>query len=283
MSYLVDQLKSISIDHGDSLRVLSAFVRQTREDIENSASTIESTLGKMPEIPESDGIKITVEETGAPVELTKKQYDMLRNTLLHSKTNAARFPNLLYEMAFIYRVALHDALIPDILTAILKNKQSMLKSKKTMTHEEIIDHPEGNSLVGVMAQKELDTEMSNKPIKVQLEYIKNKFGMELVKKQEHLDQLAELIARRHLLVHSNGRVDTKYKRLMPASAANQGERITVDYDYYEEAERLLTAIAEVLFTLTSKIHAKLEIPIIVYPGSRRIADLMKDVDLGRTE
>ena len=81
-------------------------------------------------------------------------------------------------------------MVPDILTAILLDNPDMLKSKKTMTHEDIIDNVTGKSLVTAMAHKEL-SQLDNESITIQLKYISDKFGMELIKKSEHLDQLAE--------------------------------------------------------------------------------------------
>lgn len=46
-----------------------------------------------------------------------------------------RFPSVLLEMAFIYRVALFDAFVPDMLTSLLIGKPEMLRSKKQMTHQ----------------------------------------------------------------------------------------------------------------------------------------------------
>jgi hypothetical protein len=275
MQFLVARLRHIAKTHTESLRLLTAYVKQSTEDITRQKTRFEDMLAKLPDSPVDEPVWLTPEDSDEKIMFDAGQYKILRSVFHTGREQAERFPPLLLEMAFIYRTALYDALVPDVLSAILFDNQAMLKSKKMISHEEIIESKSIFHLVHAMVRKELAADFEHKPVTVQFDYIKNKFGMELVKKDEDKQQLVELMARRNLLVHANGMVDATYCRLVPSHTSKPGpERLTVDDEYFNKAHELLTAITEVLLTLTSINHAKQEQVITIESPFQRLGDLV---------
>ena len=98
------------------------------------------------------------------------------------------YEGLLYRMALIYRVALYDAFIPDLMLAVFLTQTNILKSSKTLTHEEIIEHSEKGTLIAFMADKVI-TPFSYASVDKQAEWIKDKLGIDLTKDIGQLERL----------------------------------------------------------------------------------------------
>jgi hypothetical protein len=154
-----------------------------------------------------------------------------------------RFPELLLEMAFIYRVALFDALVPDVLTAVLVSRPDMLKSDKKLSHQQILDCPDMPSVIALMAQKEL-LSVSYQSIVDQQTWVRRHLRIELFDTQGQCDQMIELTARRNLFVHANGLVNERYNALVPSSSHKAGERLFVTEDYWAASDELLQTVGD---------------------------------------
>lgn len=66
-----------------------------------------------------------------------------------------------------------------------------------------------------------------------------------------MEQLAELMARRNLLVHAIGIVSASYLRQVASNAAT-GERLSVDEEYWRRCDEVLTRVAETLLREITK-------------------------------
>jgi len=58
-----------------------------------------------------------------------------------------------------------------------------------------------------------------------------------------LDEYAEFIARRNLLIHNNGRVDNKYKREIKSTTYDIGDRPLIDKEYIRNSIKVLRTLS----------------------------------------
>jgi hypothetical protein len=119
-------------------------------------------------------------------------------------------PMLVYNMALIYRCALFDAFLADVIQLVLVAFPKMLKSSRTLTHAQIIDFVAGGTVMECIAQTAL-AEFERLSIRDQLKWIDDKFGIAVVPDKRLLDDLVEIFARRNLIVHAGGTVDQRYR------------------------------------------------------------------------
>jgi hypothetical protein len=158
-----------------------------------------------------------------------------------------KIPDAFYTMAFIYRVALHDAFIDDLIKMYLVNFPDAMKSGKKLTYEEIIDGVQQVNLLETIADKEV-REFSFKSVTDQARWLEERFGVSLVcmpKEQaaEWMSKLVELNARRNLLVHSGGVINKRYVE-ETGSTMHVGTTLTINMDYYKAAHALLLMVAD---------------------------------------
>ena len=190
--------------------------------------------------------------------IPQSQYDLEKQVARvaeHHQAMVNKSGPILLEMALIYRLALYDAYIRDVLNEFLLFKPEILKSRQTITHREALELFESGTLVEHMAEKEL-IEFDRSSVKDQVSWIQNKFGFSILPRDTDLPKLIELIARRNLFVHSNGFVDSKYLRAIHHATVKVGERLDVPMGYLVEADNLLIDICH---TMVEKASAKLHL------------------------
>ena len=153
------------------------------------------------------------------------------------------YPNLLTEMALIYRIALFDALVPDVIRAVLSFVPQILKTKdKSVTYEELLELHEANSIVDTLIEREVG-KVTRQSVEGQAKWIEGKLGIRYIQTEPELATLVEVNARRNILVHNGGVVNAEYLFAVPATALTSGERVAVDREYWESANKLLKFLA----------------------------------------
>ena len=132
MSDLRNRLTEIAASHAEVVRALRAFVDSTREAIGKEAATASSLTDRFSKGLDSaaDTIVLKIEGKQKELELSRRQLATIVDAVGLWRDLHQQFPKLLLEMAFIYRVALHDAFLPDVLGAVLTANPDMLKSRK---------------------------------------------------------------------------------------------------------------------------------------------------------
>lgn len=179
---LQDQLDFISQGYDRSVHGLQLFVDEMRKGMAGSRESLSSLAQNLRALvcEIEDGGQVTVmDATGAPANFqTSIDRGFLARTAEELEHLKRRFPELLLEMAFIYRVALFDALLPDVLNAVLVSRPDMLRSDKKLSHEKILDCPDMPSLIAIMAQKELQS-VSYQSTSDQQVWVKKHLGIEL--------------------------------------------------------------------------------------------------------
>jgi hypothetical protein len=160
------------------------------------------------------------------------------------------FPGLFFEMAFIYRFALWDAVLPDLIGAVATTRPEIFKSKdkeKILTYQQILEQPDMSALIELIVEREMNR-FGRESVQNQREWFRGRLGgIDLYTSEPQCDQVVELTARRNLLVHASGIVNQTYLETVVNSPFEPGDRVSVDFDYYNGCDSLLTAIFEGLY------------------------------------
>ena len=129
MSDLLLKLKHLATSHNLSVMEMAQFVMRIREHLtqEHAKATMSGTgvveRGRPPRIVVDDD-----NPNKAWLEADMNQYlNGLAEMRAVMETLKAGHPGLLYRMAFINRVALFDAFIPDVVNTILANVPTILR------------------------------------------------------------------------------------------------------------------------------------------------------------
>jgi hypothetical protein len=240
---LGETLKRVTNEHRKSVDALRVFVDDIHAGILAKAADRDATAGFFMDHAVTPGVIAAVMNDAPPPDSVESRKFVERiQELAHMQK---RFPGLLLEMAFIYRVALFDAFLPDIIRLLLIRKPQMLKSRKQLSHQEILEHSDFTSLIELMADKELQ-DFGRGSIKEQSRWVRDHLGLEMVSSQNQLEQATELIARRNLFVHANGCVDLNYLKAASQGEVNFGVRLDVHTSYWGESDRCLTEVGDQL-------------------------------------
>ena len=152
---------------------------------------------------------------------------------------------ILYEMAFVYRIALFDAFVSDVLVVLFVHRQDLLKTdKKQISYAGAISMAESGTLIEFLAAKEVEA-FTFRPFLDQMKWLEQRLQYDILQSDKNiLESLNEIVARRNLLVHANGVVNDRYVAAVGSTSLTIGERAGVSRDYYTKADSLLQ-----LFTL----------------------------------
>jgi hypothetical protein len=229
--FVEEMSKGIDITRSVSIASLTAQVRQFAADLQTAGTPL--ALAASVNAPAgSHSLSDTLQARLDSFSRANEEEQRLR----------AQHYSLLFEMAFIYRVALHDAFLPDAIRAVLVNRPDMLRSNKKMTHEQILDQPNISALIELMADKEL-TEFSYGSVNAQRAWISDHMGIALFASDEQHNDVVELTGRRNLFVHANGIVNWIYLTAVVNSRHRSGERLFVDKEYWSQSDGHLKALS----------------------------------------
>ena len=155
MANLIERLSSIAQNHRDAVATLAGFVEKMRLNF------ISEKVGQS-----NRGIQQTPTDVRTPAHLLPSEHQIekeraiekalledIRRRMEGIQKLTEDYEGLLYRMAFIYRVALYDAFVPDVLMAVVLTQTKLLKSSKTLTHQEIVEHTDKGTLIEFMAEK----------------------------------------------------------------------------------------------------------------------------------
>src|SRR5262249_51497250 len=114
-----------------------------------------------------------------------------------------------------------DAVVGDLLFAVWRHRPEMLRSRRQMTYEDILDHDSLESLIDALAEATL-ADLAYKSTREQYKALNERFGL-AVPAQDVLAELELIREKRNLLVHRNGVVDrrsaARYPDIAPAGSA----------------------------------------------------------------
>jgi hypothetical protein len=230
--------------YADAVLLLSAYVRDIDEAIKKIQADHDTLVKKLvavrsgqPDLtPPSPGQKLI------QLELSEEQTDLIIDVMKLAQSHAGAYPGLALRMSFVYLVALFDAFLTDAFEAVIHQRPEMLKSKKQISYEKLLEFSSLDSLIEYLAKREMN-ELSYKSIKEQAEHYRDRFGVSLEESGVSLPVLVELRAARNLLVHSNGVVNHIYLEQVAATPYALGESIVVERTYFDSAVRSLNKVA----------------------------------------
>lgn len=198
------------------------------------------------------------------IELDENDCRILSELLNHRIKLEQDTQKALNRMYITSTVSCFEVFIQDLLYEIFVHYPDTLRSNKTITYEEILMHPNMDSLVSYMAQ--LESSKSTEGIaKEYLMRIAKRFGIngieDLIKTGIIQEGIENLVGIRNVIVHSGGVVDAAYIRRYPQSGFQEGECIEVtsqDIANISETVRLVVGVIESLVTQKFQLIAKVE-------------------------
>lgn len=185
--------------------------------------------------PSDDGSKRLVVH---PKEELEAGADALR---LLARDHYPSLDALQREMAFVYGVAVFDAFLADVVATVLELKPELLKSRRQVSMEQVIEAVGSGRVVRVLAQREV-TDFAYLSVFEQAKYLDSKFNIDLAQLGISLDTLSEIMARRNIFVHSGGIVNERYLSASKSSAV-VGSRLQVDDNYLKASHNCLSNCA----------------------------------------
>jgi hypothetical protein len=142
--------------------------------------------------------------------------------IANHRSTSSKAKHILNESQFVYRVALFDGFIKDVMEAVFAYKADLFQS--------------------AMDSREFE----KAGIKSQIERIAERFGLPV-------GNVYELLARRNLFVHTNGVVDSQYLKAVGTSSLEENHRLEITWDYLKDVDKTLASFEDALLTSISTI------------------------------
>ncbi|RKR72096.1 hypothetical protein [Marinobacter nauticus] len=153
--------------------------------------------------------------------------------------------SFLTEMTLSYLVAHQEAMLKDYLHCILVNRKSLLKSKSSITYQDVLSYTSMKSLIAHLAQKEVD-QLGFGSIDDVERYFSSKMNINL-SNFEKWDDIVEASFRRNIFIHNKGVANEKYCKAV--GVEKLGKRLSVDLDYVMSISDNLISFNEFCFNL----------------------------------
>jgi hypothetical protein len=237
MPDLLQRLDELAKAHGEARRNLGGFIEDMRQGI--LASVTAAANAQTIQVTEFFGSPPALLASVDP-NFLKEARDKMAEALKSFELVAQRrtkildqHPTLLYELVFVYRIALYEAFVSDVLMAVLLQELDALPT---------------NSLIRHIAEDEV-IKFDRKPVTQQRSWLIDKFNIPLVRSEPEMGQLVELSARRNLFAHNNGEVNQVYLNLVKNTTEPLGSRLSVSSEYWNDTNGLLERIASDLLTV----------------------------------
>lgn len=173
-----------------------------------------------------------------------------------------------FDMLVARIIDLYMCYISELLTSILSKNKKMLKSSKTIKFDEIIDHDDINSLIGVIVEKVI-LDLSFKGFKELSDTVQKDYGLSLISDDDELQKMTDANEFRNLFVHNRGIVNRLYLNRVPTSSLNIGDRV------HAKNGDFVPLIAEMVLKLDNRARDKFSLEI-----SNKTLDNSRCFDVG---
>ncbi|HYK35167.1 hypothetical protein [Alloacidobacterium sp.] len=161
------------------------------------------------------------------VELTLEEAKLLNRFLNKEISESVSSQNLLSEMAFIYLIALFDAIMSDILMLVFVRQPKILSSSKQLKYEKIIQLINDDiDIVDYMAKRE-SHEFAYKSLEERIRFYQEKFNIDLAQSGVTAMELLRIATDRNFLVHHNGKINDAYLEILPDTKYKVGQRVVI--------------------------------------------------------
>ena len=251
---LLKQLEAVFHAHYEAADTVKAFTEDAKASLAGHAEYVTKAKEALDAKGRPERVSVKLSELLNP-EYIQEQF------VAHRATIVPLYPNLLTEMAFIYRVALFDAFVPDMMKAVLlhhpgiltyRDKNSERNEQKKLTWGDVLNLHAKGILVQSLVDREVG-QISRQSVKEQIKWVASRLQVSLVSDAGREAVLIEIAARRNILVHNNGIVNQQYLTDVPSSPLKDGERVVVDNDYWTSSNNFLkTTALDFMFALTRR-------------------------------
>lgn len=205
------------------------FYRDTQEGIATTKEQQGEILHKFyyaaggdvdqPPVEDGDGV--------IAINFTKSEAETIIFALERVADSMTRYPRILTELTFVALVARFEAFFADLLRFIFSNRPEMMKSRNSITYEEVLSYESMTLLTLDLADQEVQR-LSFKSFKDQATELEKRFGLRVGTTTEDIETLAEAFSRRNLLLHSDGFVNDLYLNRHPEPEMTEDGRIVTD-------------------------------------------------------
>lgn len=217
LSALASQLNGLLASYREACRALEVFVAESFENIPARKAKAEALLQKIRTAPtevasEGEARPMTQRNADGTVTLSLNptDRDLLHEVLDRHSQLYDVHPQMLLNMALAHSYALFDALVSDVLFSALCANPEQLRSKATLTFEDVLAFSSQEALIEALARRRVLSLMYGR-LEDQLEFIAKSFKVDVATSEGvDVERLKELRDRRNLIVHNNGRADASY-------------------------------------------------------------------------
>jgi len=144
--------------------------------------------------------------------------------------------------------------LSDVLTLVLLSCPDALKSKKSVTYEEVLDCPSRDDVVRLLATKAVDA-LGHKGFDEVKRFLTDRLGISVSADADAEKTVREAIAVRNIVVHNRGRVNARFLQETGMSDVSDGgplrSSVTRMREYLGALEQLVEEIDE---ELIKKFH-----------------------------
>lgn len=194
------------------------------------------------------GEKILIEQGNTAMIRPKGGYADFANDSMMRVVIGMKPITMVREMILVFLISKFEEFLRSILELLYLKRPEMLKSTKTITFEEILEHNELKEVITDMIDKTTD-EIISKDIEKIDQYLTENFKLNLSKFPDW-DKFTECFYRRHIIVHNNSRPDSKYRRKTGYSGNN--DVIVTDQEYIRNSLMLFVRFSNYLVDFFSE-------------------------------
>lgn len=196
---------------------MGKFSKEEKKEFDDFMTFLKDTMAKEKRISGTISVSKKIGEFA-------NQY-MIREGLISDKV----IPFLM-EVSIVYLITTFEDFLKKILIQTMKTNLNILKSGKTITHEEIIECKSLEEIHSKMMDKEIN-DLLRLDIESIAENIKEKYKFDFTT-ITNWNKFLEIYYRRHAIVHNNGIPDEKYRFKTQTAVV---DRLVVDKTYVSEA------------------------------------------------
>lgn len=143
----------------------------------------------------------------------------------------------------ISMICSYDAFIGDLIRIIFQAKSDSIKAQNTeIPISELLEFSSIEEIKDYVIDKQIETVL-RKNHEEQLDYLAKKIGLETLKKYDSFKDFVEIMERRNLFVHSDGKVSRQYIEQCLKAGCNVevkvGEFLNADYAYVKKTYDVL--------------------------------------------
>ncbi|MEL7067928.1 MAG: HEPN domain-containing protein [Cyanobacteria bacterium J06581_3] len=239
----------------NTLLLTSGAVESLPEQQDN-LNKVENLLGSMQSVEIIDA-----QDPSNMIPLEKDKLRALSNLLKHRIQLFEDTKKIHSNVYIVSMVSCFEAFIQDLVYEILVCYPKNLRSSKSLTYQEILEHSDMASLISFMAQKESRKSTEGK-VEDYLRQLSKRFGLNTIDSLSEIGVIREGVGNmtglRNVIVHNGGIVDTAFIRRYPKIGFKEGDSTELtmpELARVSEFFRLTASIIETSITEKFKLVA----------------------------